>query len=182
MADTEKNNTQDETIESPADAEVAAEGASAADSELEECRRERDQLFQRLARIQADFQNSRRRLEADIEQRLQFANAQLIKSMFPVIDNLERALSVDESKTDVKAMRKGMQITLDQWAKALASQSVTVIAPAAGTPFDPTIHEAILEQPSDQYREPTVVQLLQKGYQLHGRTLRPAQVAVSKLA
>jgi molecular chaperone GrpE len=172
MPETEQDNTRDESADPSADGRT----------ELDKVRRERDQLFERLARIQADFQNSRKRLETDIEQRLQYANAQLIKSLFPVIDNLERALSVDESKTDGTAMRKGMQITLDQWAKALASQSVTAIAPTPGTPFDPTIHEAILQQPSDQYDEPTVTQLLQKGYQLHGRTLRPAQVAVSKLA
>ena len=62
----------------------------------------------------------------------------------------------------------------------LKSQNVEVIAPEPGTPFDPTKHQALLQQPSDQYGEPTVTQLLQKGYALHGRTLRPAQVAVSK--
>jgi molecular chaperone GrpE len=176
MASSEQDKNQEE---SPEDSAQAVAGGEA---EFEKLRRERDQLFERLARIQADFQNSRKRLEADIEQRLQYANAQLIKSLFPVIDNLERALSVDESRTDVAAMRKGMQITLDQWTKALAGQAVTTIAPAPGTPFDPSIHEAILQQPSDEYDEPTVTQLLQKGYQLHGRTLRPAQVAVSKLS
>jgi molecular chaperone GrpE len=182
MAETEQDNARDESAEPVTESQADSAAADAHDAELEKVRRERDQLFERLARLQADFQNSRRRLEGDIEQRLQFANAQLIKSLFPVMDNLERALSVDESKTDVAAMRKGMQITLDQWNKALASQSVTAIAPTPGTPFDPAIHEAIMEKPSDQYAEPTVVQLLQKGYQLHGRTLRPAQVAVSKLA
>ena len=63
----------------------------------------------------------------------------------------------------------------------LKQQQVEVIAPAAGTPFDPSKHEALMQQPSDEYTEPTVTQLLQKGYALGGRTLRPAQVAVSKI-
>ena len=72
-----------------------------------------------------------------------------------------------------------MQIVHDQWLNVLKQQQVEEIAPAPGTPFDPTQHEALMQQDS-QYNEPTVVQLLQKGYALHGRTLRPAQVAVSR--
>jgi molecular chaperone GrpE len=62
----------------------------------------------------------------------------------------------------------------------LKGQNVEVIAPTPGTPFDPNRHQALMQQPSDEYTEPTVTQLLQPGYALHGRTLRPAQVAVSK--
>ena len=76
-------------------------------------------------------------------------------------------------------MLKGLQIVHDQLMSVLRQQQVEEIAPPAGTPFDPSKHEALLQQDST-YRTPTVVQLLQKGYALHGRTLRPAQVAVSK--
>lgn len=143
-------------------------------------RAERDQLYERLARAQADFANSRRRLEADKEQALQFANSTLIKNLLPVIDNFERALAVDPDKTDAATIQKGLQLVHDQMMNVLGAQSVEVIAPQPGTPFDPNRHQALMQQPSDQYKEPTVTQLLQKGYALHGRTLRPAQVAVSK--
>ena len=65
--------------------------------------------------------------------------------------------------------------------KVLGENDVEVIAPQPGTPFDPNVHQALMQQPSDQYTEPTVTMLMQKGYAMHGRVLRPAQVAVSKI-
>jgi molecular chaperone GrpE len=153
---------------------------TADDEARRKLQQERDSLYERLVRTTADFQNSRKRLEAEMEQRLQFANSSLIKSLLPVIDNFERALAVDLAKTDAAAILKGLQVVHDQWLTVLKNQSVEVIAPQPGTPFDPARHEALMQQPSDQYKEPTVTQLLQNGYALHGRTLRPASVAVSK--
>jgi len=139
---------------------------------------DRDSLFERLARAQADFQNSRKRLEAEADQRLSYANANLVKALLPVIDNLERAVSVDPN-TDPASIIKGIQVVMDQFNKVLASQHIEAIAPQAGDPFDPTQHEALMQQPSNLPPN-HVTQLLQKGYRLHDRTLRPAQVAVSK--
>lgn len=149
--------------------------------ELDRLRAERDSLFQRLARATADFQNMRKRQEQETEQRVQYANSNLIKALLPVIDNFERALAVDPAKADSASILKGLQIVHDQLINVLEQQQVEEIAPAPGTPFDPTRHQAIMHQDAN-YPTPTVVQLLQKGYGLHGRTLRPAQVAVSKSA
>ena len=146
-------------------------------------RAERDDLYNRLARATADFKNTQKRLQTEADQRVQYANQSLIKSLLPVIDNFERALAVDPAKTDVASLLKGMQIVHDQWLVVLRQQNVEEIAPEPGTPFDPTRHEALMQQPSEQRGpggEPVVTQLLQKGYGLQGRTLRPAQVAVSK--
>ena len=140
---------------------------------------ERDDLFNRLARATADFKNTQKRLQTESDQRVQYANQSLIKSLLPVIDNFERALAVDASKVDAAAILRGMQIVHDQWLSMLKQQQIEEIAPKPGTPFDPSRHEALMQQDS-QYKTPTVVQLLQKGYSLHDRTLRPAQVAVSK--
>jgi molecular chaperone GrpE len=163
-----------------ADNGAADEAVPGDSNEMTKLRTERDQLYQSLARAQADFQNSRRRLEADKEQSVQYANSTLIKSLLPVIDNFERALAVDAAKVDAASIQKGLQLVHDQLLTVLKQQSVDEIAPQPGTPFDPNQHQALMQQPSDQYTEPTVTQLLQKGYALHGRTLRPAQVAVSK--
>jgi len=141
---------------------------------------ERDSLFDRLARTTADFQNARRRLEADKDQSVAFANSALIKSLLPVIDNFERALATDASTADAASILKGMQIVHDQWMTVLKNQFVEAIAPEPGTPFDPSTMEALIHQPSDDLPPDSVTQLLQRGYTLHGRTLRPAQVAVSK--
>ena len=177
---------RDEPLEIPPDQDDTrgAHAAVAADesNEMIKLRAERDDLYQRLARLQAEFTNARKRLEADKDQAVQFANSKVIKSLLPVIDNFERVLAVDPAKADLASVLKGMQIVHDQWLAVLAQEKVDVIAPQPGTPFDAERMQALMQQPSEQYKgrkEPIVTQLLQKGYALHGRTLRPAQVAVS---
>jgi molecular chaperone GrpE len=150
------------------------------ENELIRLEAERNDLYNKLARAQAEFQNARKRLEGDKEQAVQFANSSLIKSLLPVIDNFERALSQDPAKLDVASLIKGMQIVHDQWLSVLGQQSVVLIAPKVGDAFDPEHMQALMQQPTDKYPENHVTQLLQKGYSQHGRTLRPAQVAVSK--
>lgn len=149
-------------------------------SDLAKLQAERDSLYERLARATAEFQNSRKRLEAEFEQRMAYANSSIIRSLLPVIDNWERALAVDPASTDAAGVLKGLELVHDQMLNVLKQQNVEVIAPEPGTPFDPSKHEALMQQPNDEYTEPAVTQLFQKGYALPGRTLRPAQVAVSK--
>lgn len=168
------------------EAQRAAEQAAApkgAGVEMEEgvatLAAERDALRDRLARVQADFANSRRRLEADFDGRLQYANAALIKALLPVIDNFERALAVDASKTDAASVLKGLQLVHDQMMDVLKKQHVEIVAPTEGEPFDPNRHEAVMQQPSDKHSGHVVLQCFQRGYALHGRTLRPASVVVS---
>ncbi len=161
-----------EAVDSP-----GAPGAGGGD--FDQLKAERDALYERLARTTAEFQNSRKRLQAEADQRAQYANSALIKSLLPVIDNFERALAQDPSKTDTATLLKGMQIVHDQWLNVLKQQQVQEIAPQPGDPFDPTRHEALMQAPSE-FPPSSVVQTLQKGYALHDRTLRPAQVSVSK--
>jgi len=178
---TEQNN--DDTAPDDAQGSAAGDGTARADQnqadEVQRLRAERDSLYQRLARATADFQNIRKRQEQETEQRVQYANSTLIKNLLPVIDNFERALAVDPAKADTASILRGMQIVHDQWLNTLKQQNVEEVAPTPGTPFDPNLHQALMQQDAT-YPVPTVVQLLQKGYSLHGRTLRPAQVAVSK--
>jgi molecular chaperone GrpE len=169
--------------EQPQDADQSLEGepndVPADGNELDKVRAERDMLYEKLARAQADFQNARRRLQTDADQRLQYANATLIKSLLPVIDNFERALAQDPAKSDAGTILKGMQIVHDQWLNVLKQQMVEEIVPQPGEPFDPNRHEALMHQPSP-HPDGTVTQTLQKGYALQDRILRPAQVSVSK--
>jgi molecular chaperone GrpE len=165
----------------PEDQESAPEtDADRSRMDVDSLQQERDSLYERLARTTAEFQNARRRLESDKDQAVAFANSSLIKSLLPVIDNFERALAVDPAKVDAASILKGMQIVHDQWMTVLKSQFVETIAPEPGTPYDPVTMEALIHQPSEKYPSNTVTQLLNNGYALHGRTLRPAQVAVSK--
>src|SRR3954463_13415405 len=115
-----------ENDEGQADAAQQQEGADGKLVDVQKLQDERDALFDRLARTQADFKNSQRRLEQDKEQAIQFAHASLIKAFIPIIDNLDRAVSVDPAKADPATIIKGMQIVLDQLGKVLASQGVEV--------------------------------------------------------
>jgi molecular chaperone GrpE len=183
QAMTPENTTETPTTETPATeppgTEAAASAAGDVNAELERLRLEKQQLFERLARAQADFANSRRRLEADQEQALQYANQGLIKALLPLMDNLERAVAVDAAKTDAASILQGVQVVRDQFEAVLKQQRVEMIAPKPGDAFEPAKHEALLQQPSE-HPEGSVSMLLGKGYAMLGRTLRPAQVAVSK--
>jgi molecular chaperone GrpE len=156
--------------------------AAAGGSDAQRLQAERDDLYQRLARATADFKNTQKRIQGEADQRVQYANQSLIKSLLPVIDNFERALAQDVAKVDAASILKGMQIVHDQWLSVLKQQQVNEIAPKPGDAFDPSRHEALMQQDAPQYagKGQTVVQTLQKGYSLGERVLRPAQVAVSR--
>ena len=162
--------------------ESSAPPAPSAGQDVQRLQAERDDLYQRLARATADFKNTQRRIQGEADQRVQYANQSLIKSLLPVIDNFERALAQDATKVDAASILRGMQIVHDQWLSVLKQQQVNEIAPQPGEPFDPARHEALMQQDAPQYagKGQTVVQTLQKGYSLGERVLRPAQVAVSR--
>ena len=155
-------------------------GSPAGSADTQKLREERDQYYDRWLRAKADAENMRKRMQTEFDQRCQYANQGLIKSLLPVIDNFERALTQDPAKVDPAAILRGMQIVHDEWLRLLKQQNVEEIAPEPGTPFDPNQHEALMQQDAPRYTSPTVTQLLQKGYSLQGRTLRPAKVAVSR--
>jgi molecular chaperone GrpE len=164
------------------------EGAPAGDpvleADLRKLQEERDALFERLARVSADFKNAQKRLEDDKRQAIEYANSSLIKALLPVIDSFERALVADASKIDAASVLKGMQIVHDQWLAILKQQQVQPIAPKPGDGFDPNLHQALMQQESEQFAKtesPVVVMLLQKGYAHRDRVIRPAQVAVNKI-
>ena len=171
------SDTQDQDIQDDQEPGEAGEGGDVA-AELENLRAEKAALYEKLARVQADYQNSQRRLEKDANQRLTLAAGQLIKAFLPVLDNLERAKDVPPTAT-LESVLNGVRGTYEQWIDVLKKNGVDVLAPAAGTAFDPSQMEALMQEPAD-YDTPTVTRLLSRGYTFDGRTLRPAQVAVSQ--
>lgn len=142
---------------------------------------ERDDLRNRLARVQADFTNARKRLEADFANRLAYANEKLITALLPVIDDWERALAVDSTKVDSATILKGLEVVHDKMIAVLKQQQVEPVSPAEGDLFDPNQHLAVTQRPDERFPgEPHVLQTFQKGYTLAGRALRPASVMVSQ--
>jgi len=158
--------------------DVTDEVQSDSVSEVDNLRAEKTALFEKLARAQADFTNSRRRLEADLETRVQYQLGKLIESQLPLIDNLERAIGMPADVTDAATILKGVQLVHDQWIDLLKRFGVETISPKPGDAFDPTHHQAVMQEPSDQ-PEGTVSRAAQTGYALNGKLVRSALVVVS---
>lgn len=134
-----------------------------------------------VLRAQAEAQNVRRRAEQELEKAHKFALEKFSGALLPVLDNLERALSSvqDSNREQVKGLYEGVELTLKSFIETLAKFNVVQINPH-GEPFDPTLHQAIAQVPNPSVAPNTVIEVMQKGYALHGRVIRAAMVVVSK--
>ena len=130
---------------------------------------------QRYLRLRAEFENFKKRLEREREERERRALASAFLDLLPVVDNLERALI---AKGGVDDLRKGVELVARQLVEILRRFGLAEI-PAVGQPFDPRVHEAVAREESDEVEVPTVVAELQRGYWLNERLLRPAMVKVA---
>lgn len=131
-------------------------------------------------RAEAEVQNMQARFQKEQATLIKYDGQQLAKDVLPVIDNLERALAVEASDDVAAQIKKGVQMTYDHLEDALKRNHVTEIA-ALGQTFDPTLHQAVQSVPAeDGQTAETVVNVLQKGYQLKDRVLRPAMVVVAQ--
>jgi molecular chaperone GrpE len=157
-------------------AEVSAAESAAPDSELQRTKAERDSLLDRLARMQAEFENARRRTVKEQQDFRDYAAADAIKSLLPVLDSFDRALQV---KSDPAEFRNGVDLIYKQLQAALAKLSLQPIA-AKGEPFDPRLHEAIEMVETTDVPDHQVIEELQRGYKLKDRLLRPSMVKVAK--
>ena len=133
----------------------------------------------RLLRVAADFDNYKKRMAREKEEWVKFANEDLIKSILPFVDNLERAINHSEKTGDTQGLVEGIKLTLQQLLQALNKFGVSPIE-SLGKPFDPAKHEAMLVVETDQHEPNRIVEEFQKGYLLNDRLLRPATVSVSK--
>jgi molecular chaperone GrpE len=143
---------------------------------LEDLRRERDALQDRLLRTAAEFDNYRKRMDRERRDLAEYTAGEAIKDLLPIIDNLERAL---QASAQDDPLRKGVELIHKQMLEMLRKRGVTPIE-ALGTNFDPNVHEAVTHEESAQHREGEVMEELQRGYKVGDRLLRPAMVKVAK--
>jgi molecular chaperone GrpE len=136
-----------------------------------------------VLRAQAEVQNMRRRCEADVEKAHKFALEKFSAELLTVMDNLERALAAvpDPENEQIKGLCEGVELTLKGFLEILNKYSIEQIDPT-GQPFDPQLHQAMTMVPNPNMEPNTVMDVMQKGYTLNGRVLRPAMVVVSKSA
>ena len=134
-----------------------------------------------VMRAQAEVQNMRRRCEADVEKAHKFALEKFSAELLTVMDNLERALGAvaEPDNEQIKGLCEGVELTLKGFMEILRKYSIEQIDPR-GEPFDPQLHQAMTMVPNPDMEPNTVMDVMQKGYTLNGRVLRPAMVVVSK--
>jgi molecular chaperone GrpE len=149
---------------------------SGPESELQKVKAERDSLLDRLARAQAEFENARRRAAKEQQDFRDFAMADAIKSLLPVVDNFERAL---QSKSEAADFRAGVELIYKQLRDVLTKLGVQPIA-AKGEQFDPHVHEAIEMVETRDAADHEVLEEWQRGYKYKDRLLRPAMVRVAR--
>ena len=179
MSKKKKNKSKD-TVETP---EIIAtdenQTADAPADPMAQLQAERDDLMARLQRTAADYANYQKRVQREMTEARDFANTKLIGQLLSVLDDMERALeAAGEDRQDDDPLLQGMQLVHNKALEILGSFGVELIE-ALGQPFDPEAHSALMQQPSEEHPPQTVLQELQRGYKLKGRTIRPTSVIVS---
>jgi molecular chaperone GrpE len=167
----EPQNNAEETLQQS----VAKSDRSDEDIELEALRNENEELIDTLQRLQADFDNYRKRAQRDQEALVGRAGERIVKELLPVLDDLERALEAAEQHEEAK-LEEGVKLVHRQLEQLLEREGLSLVE--TDGKFDPHVHEALLTQPSES-EEGSVFEVLQKGYRLGDRVLRPARVVVA---
>lgn len=174
----------DSAADSAAAPEAADDGSSgeilSAEEQIERLEEELAIARDAVLRAQADSQNVTRRAEQDVEKARKFALERFCGELLPVVDNLERALEAAVGDNDiVKPIAEGVELTLKSFHDALKKFHIVTVDPA-GEPFDPQLHQAMSMVENGDVEPNTVIAVMQKGYTLNGRLVRPAMVMVSK--
>jgi molecular chaperone GrpE len=176
-------NLSQTTAASIADGDATAEQTTATSSNLEDqleaAERQAQENHERFLRAAAELDNFRKRKEREASDLRKYANQTLLKDLLGVVDNLERALAAARGSGKPEGLAEGVEMTLKDLLKIFDQFGVTPIE-SLQQPFDPNLHEAVMQEPNDGVPPNTVIQELQKGYLLHDRLLRPAMVVVSK--
>lgn len=133
-----------------------------------------------VLRARAEMENAKRRAEAEVSKARKFALEKFAGELLPVIDNLERAIQVADAENEaVKPLIEGVELTMKSFVSTVEKNGLTIIDPQ-GEPFNPEMHQAMSMQESADMPANTVMAVMQKGYQINGRLLRPAMVMVSR--
>jgi molecular chaperone GrpE len=157
--------------------DTVSAGLSDLDSSLAEAERQRDEYLDLLQRTKADFENYRKRAARDQERLVAHAHERLVRELLPVLDDLERTLEAAERHEEA-ALVEGVRLVERSLRKALEKEGLKEIDTEG--PFDPHVHEAVLTQPADDAEQGAVLEVMQRGYRLGDKVVRPARVIVAE--
>jgi molecular chaperone GrpE len=162
------------------------EAAAAVTADLEALRaraetaeQERDQFLALLQRTRADFENYQKRIQRDLAQERRYAHSPLALDLLSALDNLDRATAAAKQAGEKGPLVQGVVLVQSQLLDVLRRHGINPID-TQGKPFDPAVHQAVMQQPSADQPPNTVLEVLEKGFMIHDRVLRPARVVVSK--
>jgi molecular chaperone GrpE len=172
-ADVERSDDGVNTTQPAQDAQDAQDA-----QEVDAVKKERDGLYDRLLRKQAEFENYKKRIDREKSEFLQFASADLMKELLNALDSFDLALKNAATKSDAQSMLRGFELIYKQLQDTLTRFGLKPID-AKGKTFDPNFHQAVSTQPTNEIEENTVIDEMRKGYLLNGRLLRPAMVSVA---
>jgi len=176
--DHELPSAEDESATAPEDgAKVASVATAELEAELEKARAQNAAYLDRAARIQAEFDNYRKRAAREQQDYRDYALADALKTLLPILDSLDRALKTNAASLD--EYRAGIELIDKQFHDALAKLGVQPV-PAEGESFDPNLHQAVQVVDTDEAEDNHVIDELQRGYKLKDRLLRPAMVRVAR--
>lgn len=148
-------------------------------SQVGQLEKQNQELLAASQRTQADFDNFRRRTRQEKEDLSKYAAEQLLGAMLPVLDNFERALTANRNAKDINAVITGVEMIFRQFSDTLQREGLSPIE-CLGQEFDPNLHNAVMQVETDEQPDNSIVEVLQKGYQLHGKVIRPAMVKVAR--
>nr|WP_234703421.1 nucleotide exchange factor GrpE [Metabacillus indicus] len=174
---------EEEAAEAQAGQEEAqAQGSdelSEAKAKIEELEAKLSDTENRMYRLQADLDNFRRRARLDMESAQKYRSQNLITDILPALDNFERALKIDTDDEKTQSLLQGMDMVYRQLIQALQNEGAEAIQ-AEGQPFDPHLHQAVMQVEDENFEAGTVIEEFQKGYKLKDRIIRPAMVKVNQ--
>jgi molecular chaperone GrpE len=177
MADENRKSDAQATDAAMRDANDEVNEASVA-TDLDQLQVQLDEARERHLRLQADWENYRKRARRDLEEERKYANQYLLTDLLPVLDNVQRAIDAATKSGESGGLADGVKMVAQQLDNVLAQHHCKRID-AQGKPFDPNLHEAVAQQPVADQSPGTVVQVYRDGYQFQDRVIRPAQVVVS---
>ncbi len=180
---TSSNSSDNADVNPDSEADVTAEAVASAaaaigSDELQKLQTEAEEARDRALRTQAELENFRRRTQREIDEFQKYQSLPVIRDMLPGMDNLKRAIVSAEQSGDLQNLLDGIRMVSQQFEEVLKRHSAEPISPE-GEPFDPNLHEALTQVPSADHPAMTVLQVVETGYKVHDRVVRPAMVIVS---
>ncbi len=173
----EEETSEDEAVAENSD--TSDERAKEMKEALAKLEQELENLQARYLRVQADFDNYRKRTKQEKQADAKYRSQTLAELLLPVLDNFERALVVQTTNEESEAILKGVEMVYRQFIEALKQEGIEEVE-ALGEPFDPHKHQAVAQEKSEEHESGIVIEVLQKGYRLKDRIIRPAMVKVSE--